>query len=345
MKKLAQSSDPLLSRDEFRRQVFARDRQACVICGLPAADAHHILERRLFDDGGYYVSNGASLCAAHHIQAEQTLLTVEEIREKIGVTAAALPRHLYPDEHYDKWGNTILPNGRRTKGELFADESVQKILAGAGVLPLFTDYVKYPRTLHLPWSPGATEDDRVHANLDGFIGEEIVVTEKMDGENTTLYRDYYHARSVDSASHPSQSWARALQARIGYQIQAGWRVCGENLFAKHSIAYPKLPSFFLVFSIWNERNRCLSWDETLTWSKLLGLETVPVLYRGMWAEERVRRWDVRPDDNQREGYVVRPTREFGFAEFRRVVGKYVRAGHTQGSHSWKRQRITPNQLA
>ena len=31
----------------------------------------------------------------------------------------------------------------------------------------------------------------------------------------------------------------------------------------HSIAYDALPAHFLVFSIWNERNECLSWDETV----------------------------------------------------------------------------------
>jgi len=345
MKKLARSSDPLLSRYEFRRQVFARDHSTCVICGQPAEDAHHILERRLFDDGGYYLSNGVSLCPTHHIEAEKTLLSVEEIRAKSGITAPALPTQFYPDERYDKWGNIVLPNGRRTKGELFSDESVQKILASAGILSLFTDYVKYPRTLHLPWSPGATDDDRIHTDLTGFVGEDVVVTEKMDGENATLYRDYFHARSVDSPSHPSQSWVRALQARIGYQIPSGWRVCGENLFAKHTISYPNLPSFLMVFSIWNERNRCLGWDETVNWSRLLELETVPVLYRGVWDEKLVRRWDIKPAEKEREGYVVRPTREFGLAEFRRVVGKYVRAGHTESSHGWKRQRITPNKLS
>jgi hypothetical protein len=256
-----------------------------------------------------------------------------------------LPAHFYPDERYDKWGNTILPNGRRTKGELFSDESVQKILSSGGVLSLFTDYVKYPRTLHLPWSPGATDEDRVHADLEGFIGEEVIVTEKMDGENTTLYREYYHARSIDSASHPSQSWARALQAKIGYQIPAGWRVCAENLYAKHSIAYDALPSFLMVISVWNERNRCLGWDDTLIWTKLLGLEAVPVLYRGPWDEKKVRQWDVSGKDRSREGYVVRPTREFAYVEFRKVVGKFVRAGHTQAAHSWKRQRVTPNRLS
>ncbi len=42
--------------------------------------------------------------------------------------------------------------------------------------------IKYPRTFHLPWSPGLTKDDKRIENLDGFIGREVVVTEKMDGE-------------------------------------------------------------------------------------------------------------------------------------------------------------------
>lgn len=44
------------------------------------------------------------------------------------------------------------------------------------------DRVKYPKTMHLPWSPGLQNDDRVIANLDAFRGHEVVVTEKLDGE-------------------------------------------------------------------------------------------------------------------------------------------------------------------
>lgn len=52
----------LLTRDDFREFVFKRDNHKCVVCGEPAVDAHHILERRLFHDSGYYLDNGASLC-------------------------------------------------------------------------------------------------------------------------------------------------------------------------------------------------------------------------------------------------------------------------------------------
>ena len=88
----------LLTRDEFRNSVFARDKHKCVICSLPAQDAHHILERRLWPDGGYYLDNGASLCGEHHIQAEQTVLGCPEIREKAGITKVLLPPHLYRDQ-------------------------------------------------------------------------------------------------------------------------------------------------------------------------------------------------------------------------------------------------------
>lgn len=342
MKKLPRATDSLLSRDAFREGVFARDGGKCVICGAPTQDAHHILERRLFGSGGYHLSNGASLCGQHHIEAEQMTLSVELIRERAGIVAPALPDHFYPDEQYDKWGNTVLANGQRTKGELFHDESVQKILGQGGVLGLFTDYVKYPRTLHLPWSPGATDDDRIHKDLSVFEGQHVVITEKMDGENTSLYPGYYHARSLDSSSHPSQSWARAFHARMAFNIPPGWRVCAENLYAKHSIGYDRLPSYLLVFSIWNERNQCLGWDDTVEYCALLDLRHVPVIYRGPWDEKMVRA--LQPDAGS-EGYVVRLARPFAFAEFRHVVGKYVRAGHVQTTHHWSRQMIEPNTLS
>ena len=138
----------LLTRDEFRNAVFERDGHLCVICHGPAKDAHHIIERRLFADGGYYIDNGASLCEKHHLEAESTELTCEEIRDAAGISEIVLPSQFYADVEYDKWGNEVLSNGTRIKGELFDDESVQKVLSP--VLHLFGNRVKYPRTFHLP---------------------------------------------------------------------------------------------------------------------------------------------------------------------------------------------------
>lgn len=334
---------PAQTRDEFRCGVFQRDDSQCVICSEAGQDAHHLIERRLWDDGGYHLDNGVTLCGQHHILAEQTLLSVEELREAAGITKVVLPAHLYRDHRYDKWGNVILANGQRARGELFDDESVQKALAQT--LHLFTPYIKYPRTYHLPWSPGCTADDRVLTDTSFFEGKEVVVTVKMDGENTTMYSDHIHARSIDSANHPSRNWVKGYHAKVAYQIPSGWRVCGENLFAAHSIRYSSLPSYFLAFSIWDEFNRCLSWDDTLEWCELLELQSVPVLYRGVWSEEEVRKLATSEySGNECEGYVVRVANSFSYGDFRKAMAKYVRAGHVKTSHHWRFAAIRQNHL-
>ena len=356
----------LLTRDQFREAVYARDGYRCVICGRGTSDnvfvvnldAHHIMERRLFPDGGYYVDNGATVCDSDepgggcHLKAEQSLISCEELREAAGIEQVILPPHLYHDQPYDKWGNPILPNGQRLRGELFDDESVQKVLAP--VLNLFTNRVKYPRTYHLPWSPGVGKDDRVVEDVEAmFGGQEIVVTEKMDGENTTMYRDYIHARSLEYAPHDSRDRVKAMWAAIAHDIPEGWRVCGENLYAEHSIHYDDLESYFYVFSIWDHRNVCLSWDETKEWAALLGFPTVPVLHEGTWNPNvdydaylgGQLAWREPEYGRPIEGYVVRLAGEFHYKDFRRAAAKHVRANHVQHKEGhWTNRRIIPNGL-
>lgn len=332
----------LLSRNEFREAVFARDGGKCVTCKQPGQDAHHIMERRLFPDGGYYLDNGATLCGQHHIEAEQTTLSCDAIRIAAGIKTVVLPPHLYKDQQYDKWGNPILPNQERLIGELFHDESVQKILAP--VLWRFTSKVKYPRTWHLPFSPGVGKDDRVMDDLSTLKSGEVLVTEKMDGENTTLYRDYIHARSTDFNPHPSRGWVKAFHAQIQHDIPKGWRICGENLFAKHSIKYEELPSYFLGFSVWNDKNECLSWDDTLDWFYLLGIIPAPTLYIGDWDQKQVEEIAENLDPETQEGLVVRVTRKFHYRDFSSCVGKFVRSNHIQTHGGWMRQEVEKNGL-
>ena len=349
----------LLERDAFRNGVLERDGHKCVICGASGVrlDAHHIIERRLWDDGGYYLDNGATLCdepapwksmakaaLGCHMMAEQTILTCEQIRAAAGITRVIIPDHLYGDYNYDKWGNILNPDGTRTKGELFNDESVQKVLKAGGVLDQFRSYVKYPRTYHLPWSPGLTDDDRLLPSPSVFEGREVVITEKMDGENTTLYRDYMHARSLDEDHHESRGWVKKLHAEICWNIPEGWRICGENLYALHSIGYPALPSYFMVFSIWDQNNICQSWDDTVDYAAVLGLEMVPVIYRGMWDEKFVRSIGDKLDTSKTEGYTVRVTSAYPYGAFRKSIAKYVRKGHVQTTHNWKMRSVVKNGL-
>lgn len=341
----------LLDRDSFRNGVFKRDGYTCVICGFYSSDedkidSHHIMERRLWDDGGYYLENGATLCSNCHIRAETTEISCDEIRKAAGIKETIIPPSL-EDEYgmvYDKWANIILANGSRVKGELFTDKSVQKILEKGGVLHLFTDYFHYPRTFHLPWSDGLGKGDRVLKDLSSFIGQQVVVSEKRDGENSTIYNNFMHARSINPGNHVSRTWLKNLHGTIRLDIPDGWRICGENLYAKHSIAYSNLKTYFEVFSIWNENNEALDWDETEDWCKLLGLSTVPVLYRGEWNENKIKDLYSKTSQSgdEMEGYVVRLDGRIRFNQFRNSVVKFVRENHIQTPHNWKNLPIVKN---
>lgn len=179
-------------------------------------------------------------------------------------------------------------------------------------------------------------------DLAALAGTEVVVTEKLDGENTTLYADGLHARSLDSAHHPSRTWVKALQARVGPRVPQGWRICGENMFARHSLAYGALESHFYGFSVW-DGDRCLGWDRTVEFLRSLGIPAPPVLWRGVFDAKALRA--LKPDTGRQEGYVVRPAAAFPAARFGQVVGKWVRPGHVVTDTHWMHAEVVENGLA
>jgi hypothetical protein len=341
-----------LTRDQFREHTFQRDAYRCVVCGAPAVDAHHIIERRLFGDcQGYHLNNGASVCSEHHLACERTQITVEQIREYAGITKPILPPHMYTDTVYDKWGNVILDDNRRLRGELFNDESVQKVLTEGGVIGDFVKYVKYPRTFHLPWSPGMHDDDRMMPDVSIFEGRKVVVMEKLDGENTSIYNDYMHARSVTSGGHPSRDWIRAFASQFQHDIPEGWRLSVENMYAKHSITYVDLETYAYGFAMWDDTNHILTWQDTLQWYELLGVTPCPVIYWGEYDRAKIEqsystlKQQREAARGEVEGYVIRVDEPFHFSQFKQMVGKYVRKGHVNTTRHWMYgQPVIPNTL-
>lgn len=227
--------------------------------------------------------------------------------------------------------------------------------------------VKYPRTMNFAWSESNSSDDVWWKDSTRLAGKQVVVTEKMDGECTSIYPDgHIHARSIDTQHHPSRSWVKQLAGQIAHEIPQGWRICGENVYAYHSIFYTELPSYFLVYGVY-DGDRCLSWADTEEICSLLGLHTVPVIYKGLWDEKTVRElWTGTgayptyegkdgfgllrpkfPDDFSpcvAEGYVVRIADHFQYADFAKSVAKYVRANHVKTDSHWMERAPIPNLL-
>lgn len=200
---------------------------------------------------------------------------------------------------------------------------------------------KYPRTSHFPFSEGAVNDDRICYDWFDLLDAEIVVTEKLDGENSCLKKSGVYARSHAAPNrHP---WARPvwdIWENIGRSL-GEFHIFGENLYAVHSIEYERLEHYFHIFAI-REGNTWLSWDEVRDYARVLDLPTVPLIARGRFEEPGLRQLIA---DKQRagsafggtcEGVVCRDAAAFGDADFSKKVLKFVRKNHVQTDEHWTR---------
>ncbi|HET6531214.1 MAG TPA: RNA ligase family protein [Actinoplanes sp.] len=176
---------------------------------------------------------------------------------------------------------------------------------------------EYPRTLHLPDSPGAPAD-RLQPDLSWLDGE-LVVTEKLDGTGLVFTRDAVHG----AAPAPAQ----ALWAMTAHRIPDDWRVCGESMWVRRRVRYTDLPGVFIVFGIWDETGTLLGWDDTVDWADRLELPVVPVLYRGASISEARAAWAAQRDPAASEGFVVRSAGRIPAAEFGHRVLQWVRPDH------------------
>ncbi|WP_394850209.1 RNA ligase family protein [Pendulispora brunnea] len=212
---------------------------------------------------------------------------------------------------------------------------------------------KYPRSFHLPWSPGGTSDDKRLHDVSGLLGVELVVTEKCDGSNLTYTRHSVFSRShAGPPSHPSFDLAKATHARLGYLISEGTSVFCEYCYAVHSIEYRALPDYSLVFGVRDDQSGTWwEWDMVTAQAADLGLPTVPVLFRGILETERQLQAlteDLAAQPSAfggiREGVVVRRAAVFGNTEFPRSLAKWVRKDHVTTDEHWMHQSITPQRL-
>ncbi len=213
---------------------------------------------------------------------------------------------------------------------------------------------KYNRTYHFPFSPGTTSDDRINhdywSDIQGIKG--LVITEKLDGENTCLNQFGVFARSHAAPTiHP---WAGYLKERweMIKKDLGELEIFGENLYAIHSVVYPKIEQHFYVFAV-REGNKWLSWEEVKFYAGLLDFSVVPEIkiltqpYDETFLkseilgivqkESKFGSIDTQSNVNcTMEGVVCRTIEGFDVDDFKRKVFKYVRKGHVKTNKHWSR---------
>ncbi len=203
---------------------------------------------------------------------------------------------------------------------------------------------KYNRTYHLDFSPGATSDDRIADTVDTLIGIPIIITEKLDGENTGMTNDGVYARS--HAEFTISPWSREVRQlhkqKVEGNLEENVFIFGENMEGIHSIEYSDIDSYFYMFGI-RDNNTWLSWDKVEEYSYLLDIPTVPILYNGIINSKKeltniVTRIMNEPSGlgGEKEGIVIRKHGQFDDEDFADYLQKWVRKDHVTTDEHWTR---------
>jgi len=152
-------------------------------------------------------------------------------------------------------------------------------------------YRKYEKTFRVV-SPQIRVQGKFNLSHDEqrqLLRGKVEITEKMDGANVGIVRgkgDKWTLQKrrglAEEGVHQQYSffwnWARYNQEKI-LAIPEKWIVYGELCWAQHNIFYDELPSYFLVFDIWDGKHY-LDTPPKLAWANRWGFETVPLLYSG-----------------------------------------------------------------
>ena len=202
---------------------------------------------------------------------------------------------------------------------------------------------KYFRTYHLPWSEGATKDDKILSpqSLHVLISEPLVITEKLDGSNICLTKDACYARShANVPAHQSFDMLKQIHGEKKYMIPAGYSLFGEYVYAVHSIKYTELDSYIYLFGVRKDRTGYwLPFEAVRGIAFMLGLKAVPKLATVNWADTvhlegtvRELMWNKSVFGGEREGVVVRVAGGFTNPDW--AIAKFVRANHVQTDEHW-----------
>lgn len=204
---------------------------------------------------------------------------------------------------------------------------------------------KYPSTPYWLWSPAIGREDDIHPDPARFVGESVVVTEKLDGSGTLLHAGKVYARSVAAPS--DAKWMAMVKKHHAWKVnEPDVYLYGEDIYGVHSIAYDPVEEHetFYAFGLRRGKDRFAAFAEVEEYAKLRGIPVVPVLFKGRFRSvAEVRRFVAQAHGEpsalggEREGVVLRLQRGFPAADFQNNVCKSVRLGHVQTDEHWTRR--------
>ena len=207
---------------------------------------------------------------------------------------------------------------------------------------------KYPRTSHFDFSNSKTLDDKISNDCSILENKEIVINEKLDGQNSGFNKYDVYARSHAAPTElPWDKPIKQIHNRIKHIIGEDEFVFGESMVGIHSIEYKKLESYYYIFGI-RVKDEWLCWDDVEDYAYCLDLPTVPVLFKGKTNDIKTKvldlikkpsmfdGYDIITGEETMEGVVCRNSNSFNNDNFNNNVLKMVRCGHVKTDEHWTR---------
>ncbi len=133
-----------------------------------------------------------------------------------------------------------------------------------------THFFRFPHTPHLAWlGQDAPRDDKVlsAAEAQAFLVHDIVLEEKVDGANLGFSvgstgevraqnRGQFLARPFTGQFARLNGWLAIHEEALFDALGESLMLFGEWVAAVHSLEYPSLPDYFLVFDVYDKNAQC-----------------------------------------------------------------------------------------
>lgn len=215
----------------------------------------------------------------------------------------------------------------------------------------------YPR---IPRLEGESEDDLsvATATKEGWLRDEIVVEEKVDGSNVALWFDDNRIEVAGRAGREAmdrggqlgrlKAWANEQRRALSVLLVGTWVAYGEWLWLQHSLEYDQLPDLLIVLDLWHPCRGYAPADERDERVQDAALVAVPTLYRGpLGSIERLGALTAasRFRSGPAEGAVLR--REHADGRFDRckwLRPEFVRRADSDWAGARRLNTVAPNQV-
>lgn len=223
-----------------------------------------------------------------------------------------------------------------------------------------TDFFRFPQTPHLAWlGQGMPRDDKVlsHSEIRHLLANEVLVEEKLDGANLGFSlapdgslraqnRGQYLIEPHAGQFSRLHAWLAQHGDALHGALTSSLILFGEWCAARHSLDYPALPDWFLLFDVYDlGAGRFWSSTRRNALAADLGLATVPCVAKGKFSvaelEQLVETARSRYRSGALEGIVIR--RES--AEWSEARAKLVRPDFIQAIEThWRRKPLEWNRV-